>query len=176
MVNARMVPAERAYTNDCHPNWTFVSQTLIFSDSGQSGKGYHQDVRRKYRMGRAFGFVSLIIVVGIGAFIYMRQTQGVTSADTSNPTATVDLIGVRNDLLAIAQAERNHAATQGSYISIDALRSQGELTMTRDNRGPYNYSAEVSDSSFRIVATYSGPATSGMPKTLSVDQTMQVSQ
>ena len=127
-------------------------------------------------MGRAFGFVSLIIVVGIGAFIYMRQTQGVTSADTSNPTATVDLIGVRNDLLAIAQAERNHAATQGSYISIDALRSQGELTMTRDNRGPYNYSAEVSDSSFRIVATYSGPATSGMPKTLSVDQTMQVSQ
>ncbi len=127
-------------------------------------------------MGRAFGFISLIVVVGIGAFIYMRQTQGVTSADTSNPTATVDLIGVRNDLLAIAQAERNHAATQGSYISIDALRSQGELTMTRDNRGPYNYSAEVSDSSFRIVATYSGPTTSGMPKTLSVDQTMQVSQ
>jgi hypothetical protein len=106
----------------------------------------------------------------------MRQTQGVMSAGTSNPKATVDLIGVRNDLLAIAQAERSHGATQGSYVSIEALRSQGDLTMTRDNRGPYNYSAEFTDSSFRIVATYSGPEGSGMPQTLSVDQTMQVSQ
>ena len=47
--------------------------------------------------------------------------------------------------------------------------------MTRDNRGPYNYSVEISDSSFRIVATYAGPDSS-MPRILSVDQTMQVSQ
>ena len=127
-------------------------------------------------MGRAFGFISLIVVVGIGAYIYMHQTQSVMSAGTSNPTATVDLIGVRNDLLAIAQAERSHQASQGAYVSIDALRSGGDLTMTRDNRGPYNYSAEISDGSFRILATYSGPESSGMPKTLSVDQTMQVSQ
>ncbi|MGZ4854798.1 MAG: hypothetical protein ACXV5R_06900 [Candidatus Angelobacter sp.] len=127
-------------------------------------------------MGRAFGFLTLIVVVAAGAYIYMRQTQSVMSAGTSSPTATVDLIGVRNDLLAIAQAERSHAATQGSYVSIDALRAQGDLTMTRDNRGPYNYSAELSDSSFRIVATYSGPESSGMPQTISVDQTMQVSQ
>jgi hypothetical protein len=127
-------------------------------------------------MGRAFGFISLIVVVGIGAYIYMGQTQSVMSAGSSNPTATVDLIGVRNDLLAIAQAERSHQAAQGTYVSIEALRSQGDLTMARDNRGPYNYSAEISDSSFRILATYSGPESSGMPKTLSVDQTMQVSQ
>ncbi|MGZ4830679.1 MAG: hypothetical protein ACXV78_13665 [Candidatus Angelobacter sp.] len=127
-------------------------------------------------MGRAFGFLTLIVVVAAGAYIYMRQTQSVMSAGTSSPTATVDLIGVRNDLLAIAQAERSHAATQGSYVSIDALRAQGDLTMTRDNRGPYNYSAELNDSSFRIVATYSGPESSGMPQIISVDQTMQVSQ
>ena len=127
-------------------------------------------------MGRAFGFLSLIVVVAAGAYIYMRQTQGVMTAGTSNPTATVDLIGVRNDLLAIAQAERSHAASQGTFVSIDALRSQGELTMERDNRGPYNYTAEISDSSFRIMATYSGPESSGMPKTISIDQTMQISQ
>jgi hypothetical protein len=176
VVNARVVAAERAYTNDCHPNWTFVSQMLIFSDVGQSGKGYHQGVWRNICMGRAFGFISLIVVVGIGAYIYMRQTESVLSAGSSNPTATVDLIGVRNDLLAIAQAERSHQAAQGTYVSIEALRSQGDLTMTRDNRGLYNYSAEISDSSFRILATYSGPESSGIPKTLSVDQTMQVSQ
>jgi hypothetical protein len=130
----------------------------------------------EHGMGRAFGFISLIIVVGIGAYIYMRQTQSVTSAGGSNPTATVDLIGVRNDLLAIAQAERSHQAEQGSYVSIVTLRSQNELAMTRNNRGPYNYSAEITDSSFRVVATYAGPAGSGMPQTLSVDQTMQVSQ
>ncbi|HEX4603850.1 MAG TPA: hypothetical protein VH724_07645 [Candidatus Angelobacter sp.] len=127
-------------------------------------------------MGRAFGFLSLIIVVAAGAYIYMRQTQGVMTAGTSSPTATVDLIGVRNDLLAIAQAERSHAASQGGFVSIDALRSQGDLTMERNNRGPYNYSAEISDSSFRIVATYSGPENSGMPRTLSIDQSMQISQ
>jgi hypothetical protein len=128
-------------------------------------------------MGRAFGFLALIIVVAVGAYVYMRQTQGTMAAGTSSPTATVDLIAVRNDLLAIAQAERSHAALQGgSYVSIDTLRSQGELTMERNNRGPYQYSAEVTDSSFRVMATYSGPEHSGMPQTISVDQTMQISQ
>ena len=127
-------------------------------------------------MGRAFGFLTLIVVVAVGAYIYMRQTQGVMTAGTKSPTATVDLIGVRNDLLAIAQAERSHFAMQANYVSIDTLRQQGDLTMERNNRGPYNYSAEISDSSFRIVATYSGPENSGMPKTLSIDESMQISQ
>lgn len=127
-------------------------------------------------MGRAFGFITLIIVVAAGAWIYMRQTQSVMTAGTSSPTATVDLIGVKNDLLAIAQAERSHAALQGSYVSIDDLRSGGDLTMQRNNRGPYTYSAEISDSGFRVVATWTGPENAGMPKTLSIDQTMQISQ
>ncbi len=127
-------------------------------------------------MGRAFGFITLIIVVAAGAYIYMRQTQSVMSAGTSSPTSTVDLMGVKNDLLAMAQAERTHAAMQGSYASLEALRSQNELTMRRDSRGPYSYSAEIGDSAFRIVATYSGPESAGMPKTISIDQTMQISQ
>lgn len=127
-------------------------------------------------MGRAFGFVTLIVVVAAGAYIYMRQTRSVMTAGTKSPTATVDLMGVRSDLLAIAQAERSHAALQGSYVSIDALRSGGDLTMPRNNRGAYNYSAEVSDSGFRIVATWTGPESTGMPKSLSIDQTMEISQ
>src|ERR1051325_11607831 len=97
----------------------------------------------EHGMGRAFGFISLIIVVGIGAYIYMRQTQSVTSAGGSNPTATVDLIGVRNDLLAIAQADRSHQAEQASYVSIETVPEANELTMPRNSRGPYNYSAEI---------------------------------
>lgn len=127
-------------------------------------------------MSRAFGFLTLIIVVAVGAYIYMRQTQGVMTAGTSDPKATADLIGVRNDLLAIAQAERAHGALQGGFVSIDELRSQGELSMSRNNRGPYTYSAEVSAGSFHIVATYSGPEGSGLPRTITIDQSMQISQ
>jgi hypothetical protein len=175
VIDAGVVLAERTYTNDCNPNWTFVSQRLIFSEVKQSSKGYHWPDRGNF-MGRAFGFISLILVVAVGAYIYMRQTQSVMTAGTSSPTATVDLIGVRNDLLAMAQAERSHGAIHGGFVSIAELRSQGELAMQRDNRGPYIYSAEVSDSSFRIVATYSGREGSGLPRTISIDQSMEISQ
>ena len=127
-------------------------------------------------MSRAFSFVALLAVLAFGAWYYMHQAQNVMSAGTASPTATVDLMGIRNDLLAIAQAERSHAALKGGYVSLDELRSEGDLTMQRDRRGPYTYSAEVSESSFRIIATYSGPESSGLPHSLSIDQTMQVSQ
>jgi len=127
-------------------------------------------------MGRVMSYLALIAVVGVGAYIYMRQTQSTMTGGTTNPMATVDLIGVRNDLLAMAQAERAYAAIHSEYVSLDELRSQGELTMTRNNRGPYTYSAELSQGSFRIVATYNGPESSGMPKTLSIDPSMQISQ
>jgi hypothetical protein len=127
-------------------------------------------------MGRAFGFVTLIIVVAAGAYIYMRQTQSVMSAGTGSPASAVDLMGVRNDLLAIAQAERTHAAMQGRYVSLETLRSQHELAIERSSRGPYGYSVEISDSGFRVVATYSGPENAGVPRAISIDQTMQISQ
>lgn len=127
-------------------------------------------------MGRVFGFLAVIVVVAAGAYIYMRQTQSTMTAGTSSPTATVDLIGVKNDLLAMAQAERSHAALQGGYAPLETLRSQGELTMERTSRGPYSYSASISDGAFRIVAAYSGPESAGMPRTISIDQTMQISQ
>ena len=127
-------------------------------------------------MSRTFSFLALLAVLAAGAWYYMRQTQTVMSGGSGNPTATVDLIGVRNDLLTMAQAERSHNALKGSYVSLEQLQSDGDLSMTRTSRGPYSYSAEVSDTGFRIVATYAGPENAAMPRTLSIDQTMQVSQ
>src|ERR1041385_4424562 len=46
VVNPGVVAAKRAHTNDCNANWTFVSQPLIFSEVGQSSKGYHEGVWR----------------------------------------------------------------------------------------------------------------------------------
>ena len=127
-------------------------------------------------MGRGFGFVTLLFVLVVGMWFYMRQGQAAASAGTNNPTAAIDLTGVRNDLLAMAQAERSHAAMKGGYVSLDDLRSQGDLTMSRSSRGPYNYSSEINETSFRILATYSGPENSGMPRSLSIDQSMEISQ
>ena len=119
-------------------------------------------------MGRMFGFLGIVIVLAAGAYIYTRQAQ-------SNPLARVEVTAIKRDLLNIASAERSYNAAHSAYGSLDALRSAGELTLSTDSRGPYSYSAEVSESSFRIVATYTG-SDPGMPKTISVDQNMTFTQ
>jgi hypothetical protein len=127
-------------------------------------------------MGRVFSFVALLAVLGVGAWYYMTQAQSTMSAGTSNPTQTVDLAGVRNDLLAMAQAERARFAMKGNYASLDQMRADGDLTMTGTQRGPYTYAADVSATSFHIVATYTGSDAPAGARTLSIDETMQISQ
>ena len=126
-------------------------------------------------MSRSLGFIGLLIVLGIGAYLYMRQAQSVIpQGGTATPRSTIDVAGVKNDLIALANAERRHFAAEGKYVSIDELRSSGDISMPSNSRGPYSYSAETSDTGFRITATYSGPPDAGVPRTLSIDDTMQV--
>ena len=129
-------------------------------------------------MSRSLGFIGLLIVLGIGAYIYMRQAQSVTPGGGvtggATPLSTIDVLGVKNDLIALANAERRHVATEGKYASIDELRSNGDISMPTNHRGPYEYSAETTESGFRITATYSGPPAPGVPQTLSIDETLQV--
>lgn len=127
-------------------------------------------------MGRVFGLLSLGIVIGLGAYIYMRQAQGAMVQGASDPAGTVDFVGVRHDLMAIAQAERTHNTLRGGYVSLDELRSSGDLTMGSSSRGPYNYSVEVTSSGFRAIATYSGPAGSTAARTISIDQDRRFSE
>jgi len=129
-------------------------------------------------MSRSLGFIGLLIVLGIGAYLYMRQAQSVTpgggAGGTATPRSTIDMAGVKNDLIALANAERRHFAAEGKYVSIDELRSSGDISMPSNSRGPYSYSAETSDTGFRITATYSGPPDAGVPRTLSIDESMQI--
>jgi len=127
-------------------------------------------------MGQFLRFAMLLMVLGGGAYIYMRQAQSATAAGADNPQGTVDLVGVRHDLVAIVRAERVHSALHGGYGSIDELRSSGDLTMERNSRGPYSYSVDLSGSNFRVTATNSGPAGSMAPRVISVDQSMQFSE
>lgn len=121
-------------------------------------------------MGRAVGFIGLLIAVAVGTWLYTKQatTTGVPGA--SSPKAAIDLTGVRNDLLAIAQAERRYHAMNGKYASLAELRESGD-TNVGDSRGPYAYAVETSENSFVVRATYSGPDTT-MPRTVSIDQNL----
>ncbi|PYP82542.1 MAG: hypothetical protein DMG65_25995 [Candidatus Angelobacter sp. Gp1-AA117] len=125
-------------------------------------------------MSRFFGFIALLMVVAAGAGIYVRQAKTVSAG--GNPSANVDIVGVKHDLMTIAQAERTHNALRGGYASLDDLRSSGDLSMARNNRGFYNYSTEVTDSGFRVTAIYSGPENPLAPKSLSIDQSMGIIQ
>ncbi len=127
-------------------------------------------------MGRIAGFICLLIAVGVGLYIYSKQGQSATSAaGTTSAKAAIDVTGVKNDLIAMAEAEKRHFATAGNYATIEELRSNGDISMVKDRRGDYAYTSEVNGNSFKITATYSGPDASA-PKRMSIDETMQISQ
>jgi hypothetical protein len=123
-------------------------------------------------MSRLFGFLSIVIVLGIGMYIYSKQAQSSSAqAGANNPKAAVNIMGVKSDLISIATSERRYYATEGKYASLDELTSSSYITI-KGQRPPYTYEVETSGSGFRVVATRSGDDSSGVPAQLSVDENM----
>jgi len=125
-------------------------------------------------MGRLFGFLSVVITLAVGMYIYSRQAQSSSAALGANsPKAAINITAVRSDLMTIAQAERGYFASEGKYASLDELISSHSLTVARQ-RPPYTYEVETSSGGFHVVATRTGPDDgSGTPAQLSVDENMQ---
>jgi len=126
-------------------------------------------------MRAAGAILGLVIALAIGYYIVKSEfVRGPTGG--APPKEVIDVVGVKNDLLAIGQAERMYLASHGSYASVDQLQQDGAITFSGTNRRGYNYVAEVDDGQhFRITATPSDPAKQGWP-TLALDDTMQISQ
>ncbi len=125
-------------------------------------------------MKKVGGLLGIVIALGVGYFIFKTQmTMG--PAGGAPPQQTIDVAGVKNDLLAIAQAERMYLASHGSYATVDQLQQDGAIQFSGTNRRGYNYVAEIMGDRFRIVATPSDPEKAGWP-TLSIDDSMQVTQ
>jgi hypothetical protein len=124
-------------------------------------------------MSRVFGFLSVIIVMALGVYIYSRQAQSSSAAaGTDNPKAAIDITGVRGDLMSIASAERRYFATEGKYASLDELISTNTITVVH-KRPPYTYDVQTSGTGFRVVATRSRDDASGSPAQISVDDNME---
>jgi hypothetical protein len=115
----------------------------------------------------------LLVVALIAGIAYKYYFSKMESEGTGTPAQTIDIAGVKNDLIGVAQAERAYLAEHGSYASLDELVSSGELTMKRSSRDGYTYSVETADQTFRVVA-HCPTATSPGCKNLSVDQSMEV--
>lgn len=124
-------------------------------------------------MRAAGGILGLVIVVAIIWFVVKSQySQGPAAGQP--PQQTIDVVGVKSDLLSIAQAEKMYLASHGSYVSVDELQQDGSITFSGANRRGYSYTAEVDDGQhFKITATPSDPAKADWP-TLSIDDTMQI--
>ena len=124
-------------------------------------------------MGRMFGFLSAVIVLALGMYVYSRQAQSSSAAaGVNNPRAAINITGVKRDLISIATSERRYYASEGKYASLDELISTNYITVARQ-RPPYTYEIQSSATGFRVVATRSGDDGSGMPAQLSVDENME---
>jgi hypothetical protein len=118
--------------------------------------------------------VALLVVAAIVGLIYKYYLGTHEAAPIAHPKQTIDVIGVQNDLIGIAQAERMYQAEHNTYASLDDLASSGAMNMKKTGRDGYTYEAdEVSADSFRIVAHCPSDAVTSCTN-YAVDQTMEV--
>jgi hypothetical protein len=130
-----------------------------------------------------FGLVSILVTAAVGMGIYMYTLKQAAPADGMVVTQNISLVGVKNDLVSIAQAERLYFTTNGSYTDLQTLSSDGTMNITRTSRDGYTYTAEPSGNTFTVTATYTAPPVSNAAgvkpphwPTFTIDQTMEVHQ
>src|SRR5687767_12277995 len=121
---------------------------------------------------RALGLIAVIIVLGVGFFIYERRATEVTQG--GSPTEQIDVTAIRQRLLTIAQTERQYQASNGKYATLEELAADNLLPGGTEQRG-YVYTAEIRSSGFTITATPTEPSKKDWP-TLEITETMTVTE
>ncbi len=109
------------------------------------------------------------------ALALVVSTLSCTSAPAPPPQQQIDVVGIRSELLAIGQAERQYFVSHSAYGTLDDLTQDKLLTGGADRRG-YTFAIDVDGSrGFTATATPQDPDKQNWP-TLVIDQTMQVTQ
>ena len=103
-------------------------------------------------MRAVLGVAAVLVAAVIMLFIYRNSLTQSQAAGAATPTQTIDVVGVKNDLLAIAQAERTYQVEHGSVGSLDELVSSGAMSMKKSGRDGYTYGVESSGDGFRVTA------------------------
>jgi Tfp pilus assembly protein PilE len=127
------------------------------------------------------GLIGLLITAAVGMGIYMYTLKQAAPGTGMVATQNISVVGVKNDLVSIAQAERMYFTQNGSYADLQTLSSSGTMNITRTNRDGYTYSAVPSGNTFTVTATYTAPPVENPAgvtpphfPTFTIDQTMEV--
>jgi hypothetical protein len=116
----------------------------------------------------------LLVVALIAALTYKFYFQkSPTVSGTETPQQTINVVGVKSDLLAIGQAERLYQAQHGSYGSIDDLVSSGAMSFRQSGRDGYTYDVNASTDGFQATAHCPANTHPGCTN-YSIDQTMDI--
>ncbi len=122
-------------------------------------------------LGSVLGLLLVVLIGGLTYKFYFEKSASVSSA--SAPAQTIDVMGVKNDLLSIAQAERIYQAEHGAYGSMDDLVSSGALSLRKSGRDGYTYDVNTSADGFQIVAQCPAATDPGCAS-YSIDQTLEI--
>jgi hypothetical protein len=129
------------------------------------------------------GLIGIMVTAAIGLGIYMYTLKQAAPGPGMVVTQNISVVGVKNDLISIAQAERMYYTQNGSYADLSTLSSSGTMNITRTSRDGYTYIAEPAANAFTVTATYTAPPVSNPAgvtpphfPTFTIDQTMEVHQ
>ncbi|HUQ88159.1 MAG TPA: type IV pilin protein [Vicinamibacterales bacterium] len=120
---------------------------------------------------RIFGLLGVVIVLGVGFFLYQRSLESIPEG---SPQQQIDTAAIRQRLLAIGQTERQYQATNGKYATLEQLADDNLLPGGTEQRG-YTYTASVTSTGFTITATPTADDKEDWP-TLEITDRMQVTQ
>ncbi len=122
---------------------------------------------------RVFGsLVVLVLALGGGYFVLQ---QSALSPGQPPPQQQIDVVAIRQKLLAIAQAERQYLATHGTYATLEQLTGEDLLPGGTELRGYTLSAATTAGDRFTITAAPTDANTPGWP-TLDVTERMEVTQ
>ena len=132
---------------------------------------------------KSLGLVGVLVTAAISLGIYMYTLKQAAPGPSMVVTQNISFVGVKNDLVSIAQAERMYYTQNGSYADLPTLTTSGTMNIARTSRDGYTYSVEASGSNFTATASYSAPpvetpagATPPHFPTFTIDQNMEVHQ
>ena len=91
------------------------------------------------------------------------------------PAEQIDVVGIRAELMQIARAEQRYLIMHSKYGTLEELQAEQLLVDAPDRRG-YTFAVSINGTEgFTVTAAPADPAKTSWP-TLSVDQTLQVSE
>lgn len=132
---------------------------------------------------KGLGLIGILVTAAVGLSIYMYTLKQATPGPGMVATQNISVVGVKNDLVAIAQAERMYYTQNGSYADLPTLTTNGTMNLARTSRDGYTYTAAPSGNTFTVTATYTAPPAPNpagvVPPhfpTFTIDQTMEVHQ